>query len=146
MTLCIDAPADGATATGDVPVAVSYTVNGTGPTAQRMQFTLDGQYLMTDYQSPYTFLLPTEKFVDGPHTLSVQAWMRDQNLSDFTNISLNFSNGNATGGVPTITGDASTCPSVWKLHIGLPSFGFRPYTFLSRLAATTTSGVAAADA
>ena len=96
VTLCIDAPVDGSTVTGDVPVTVSYTVNGTGPTAQRMQFNLDGQYLLTDYQTPYTFLLPTEKFADGAHTLSVQAWMRDQNLSDFTNISLNFSNGNAT--------------------------------------------------
>ena len=33
-----------------------------------MVFWLDGSYLLTDYSPPYTFTLPTSKFVDGSHT------------------------------------------------------------------------------
>src|SRR6185436_11852166 len=64
VRVCLTAPADGATLTGDTTVTATVTtVAGVSPGVQRVQFWLDGQYLLTDYSSPYTFTLPTAKFV-----------------------------------------------------------------------------------
>ncbi len=59
-------------------VTATATVTGTNPGIQRMVFYLTGGvYLLTDYQSPYTFTLATTKWVDGLYALSVSALMRD---------------------------------------------------------------------
>jgi len=56
VRVCLTAPADGATLTGDTTVTATVTtVAGVSPGVQRVQFWLDGQYLLTDYSSPYTF-------------------------------------------------------------------------------------------
>jgi len=97
VTVCIEAPADGAALSG--PAAVSGTVAATGqsPGVQRLVFSLDGQYLLTDYQADgtgrYTFTLRTQRFVDGAHTLSAQALMRDGLTTDGAAIGVTFGNG-----------------------------------------------------
>ena len=78
VRVCLTAPADGATLTGDSTVSATVTpIAGTSPGVQRVVFWLDGQYLLTDYTTPYTFTLPTSKFVDGPRVLAAEALMRD---------------------------------------------------------------------
>jgi hypothetical protein len=77
VTICITAPSDGATLTGNVPVTITVSVTGTSPGIRRVISYLDGAYLITDYQSPYTYVLPTANFVDGSHSLGVEALMQD---------------------------------------------------------------------
>ncbi len=78
VRVCLTAPADGATLTGDTSVTATVaTVAGTNPGVQRVVFSLDGQYLLTDFTSPYTFTLPTSKFVDGPRVIGADALLRD---------------------------------------------------------------------
>jgi uncharacterized repeat protein (TIGR01451 family) len=96
VTLCFDNPADGSTASGAVPVTVTPTFGGTSPGIQRMRFYLDGAYLLTDYEAPYTFSLPSDSFVDGLRTLEVEALMRDGFVTQRASISLTFQNGVTT--------------------------------------------------
>lgn len=106
VTVCITDPADGATATGPVAAAATASAPG-GPGVRRMVFYLDGQYLLTDFQSPYTFTLPSDRFVDGTRTLALEALMRDGFVSQRASIGLEFANGvttpppPATGFTPT---------------------------------------------
>ncbi len=108
VTVCITSPADGAILTGDTTVSISVSVTGTNPGTQRAVYYLDGQYLLTDFTSPYTFVLPTAKFVDGSHTLQVQVLMRDQYTTGMSVINLAFSNGVTKPPVNTNTFTPST--------------------------------------
>jgi hypothetical protein len=76
VDLCITSPGDGAILTGSVSVSATVTVNGVSPGVRRLTFFLGGVYLLTDDEAPYQFELPTARWVDGPRTLEVEAWMR----------------------------------------------------------------------
>jgi fibronectin type 3 domain-containing protein len=101
VSVCIDAPSDGAPLTGDTTVTASATFTGTSPGVQRMVFYLDGQYLLTDYQAPYTFTVPTARFVDGVKSLQVEALLRDTYVTPRTGINVTFTNGVTTPPVNT---------------------------------------------
>ena len=77
VTVCITAPAAGATVSGLAPVTATATVSGSSSGIGKLLFSLDGAYLLTDFESPYTFQLPTTNFANGSHTISVSASMRD---------------------------------------------------------------------
>src|SRR4029077_364106 len=68
-TVCLTDPADGATVAGNTTIAASATFTGTSPGVRRFVFYIDGAYLLTDYTTPYTFVLPTAKIVDGTHVI-----------------------------------------------------------------------------
>jgi len=93
ISLCFVNPADGASVNGPATVAVSPSVTGPSPGIRRLVFYLDANYLLTDYESPYTFELRTDRFVDGSHTLAVEALMRDGFISQQALITLSFNNG-----------------------------------------------------
>ncbi len=76
VTLCFTTPTGGSL-TGNTTVTATASVSGTNPGVQRLVFYLDNAYLLTDYQSAYTFTLPTARWVDGTHTIAVEALMRD---------------------------------------------------------------------
>ena len=101
VTICIDTPQAGAELSGDAPVSVSVSVTGTSPGIAKIVTHLDGTYLLTDYSSPYSFFIPTEKFVDGTRTLTAQAILRDGNTSDPASTIVSFQNGNAQPPVNT---------------------------------------------
>jgi hypothetical protein len=104
LNLCV-APGSGSTVRGNEHVTATITVSGTDPHTAKTLFNLDGQYLLTDFQSlsfthtttsatyVYDFLLPSSNWVDGSHTLQAQAIERDGFTSPFTSIALTFSNG-----------------------------------------------------
>jgi chitodextrinase len=115
ITLCYSDIADGSPLTGDVPITAAISSTGTAPGVQRIVFYLDGSYLLTDYQSPYTFTLPTTKWADGSHVISVEALMRDNFTSQQSNLSVKFNNGidsppantkqfQPTTGIPPVNG------------------------------------------
>jgi fibronectin type 3 domain-containing protein len=95
IRVCITAPQDGAVLTSDATVtATTALVSGTSPGVQRVVFSLDGAYLLTDYSPPYTFTLPAAKFVDGARVLSVSALMRDgTTTTPSASINLTFATG-----------------------------------------------------
>ena len=64
VNVCFSAPSDGSTAVGPTAVTATATVTGTSPGIRRMAFYVDGQELLVDYQTPYTFTLPSQKFVE----------------------------------------------------------------------------------
>ena len=73
VQVCLTSPADGAILVGNTTVNVTATVIGSGPSIRRIVLYLSGEYLLTDFGSPYTFVLPTTKFVDGAYNLEVEA-------------------------------------------------------------------------
>jgi hypothetical protein len=93
VTVCITIPTDSAVVTGEAPVAATVRITGKSPGVQKLLFTLNGQYLLTDYESPYTFTLPTTKFIDGSRNLEVRARMRDGFTSMRAAVNLKFNNG-----------------------------------------------------
>ncbi len=92
--VCFTNPGSGGTLTGDATVGATVDVTGTSPVGvQDMVFYLDGTYLLTAFSNPYTFSLPTRDWVDGSHTLSVDADMRDKFTTRQGNLTVNFNNG-----------------------------------------------------
>ncbi len=108
MRVCFTAPATGTQLVGNQPVTATITVvSGTSPGVQRMVFYLDGQYLLTDYQAPYAFTLPSPKFLDGAHQLGVEGMLRDASVTTRATVDLTFANGVTTPPVNTNTRSAT---------------------------------------
>ncbi len=101
VMICYSTPGANATLTGDVPVTVLVTVGGTNPGVQRVIFYLNGSYLLTDYQSSYTFTFPSTQFVDGAYSLAVNALMRDGFVTQQTVLPITLNNGVTTPPVNT---------------------------------------------
>src|SRR5260370_7693 len=93
VTVCITNPLDGAVVSGNTSVTATVNVTGTNPGVQKLEFYLGGQYVLTDYSAPYTFIIPTTKFVDGSRLLEVEAVMRDSFTSSNAGLNLTFHNG-----------------------------------------------------
>jgi hypothetical protein len=93
VVLCIAKPVGGASVSGAVAVSASVTVEGALLGVRSVVFYLDDAYLLTDFEAPYEFVLPSDRFVDGPHALALEATLRDDLVTDRTSISLTFSNG-----------------------------------------------------
>jgi hypothetical protein len=93
VTVCLTAPLDHAVVSGDTPVTATVSVTGTNPGVQKLIFYLGGEYLLTDYSSPYSFVLPTTKFVDGARSLEVEAVLRDGLTYGRGAIQVTFDNG-----------------------------------------------------
>ena len=118
VQLCLTQPDAGSTVSGAVTVSATATMILSGNLrVVRMVFTVDDPstgYTLTDYQSPYTFALPTTKWVDGVHTLSVSAVMSDNSNTNSTSESLTFSNGQSSvpsnNNPPTITSGTAPAP------------------------------------
>src|SRR6476660_5896930 len=95
VTVCITAPADGATISGvkNITATVAVSPAGANPGVAKLIFFLGGAYLLTDFQTPFSFELPTTKWVDGNRLLEVEALMKDNFTSQRASISLTFNNG-----------------------------------------------------
>ncbi len=107
ITLCFTQPADGASLSDDTTVTVSVTTTGSAPSVRRVQFSLNGAYLLTDFNAPYTFTLPTQQWADGGYQLSAVAMLRDGFTTAATTIAVSFANG-ITSPPPMPTGFTPT--------------------------------------
>jgi chitodextrinase len=96
VTLCITAPAAGATITGSTTVTSTISVSGTNPGVRELVFTLNSGKLLWDFQSPYSWALDSTRWVDGTYALHVSAIMRDGFTTPNTSENLTFSNGIST--------------------------------------------------
>jgi hypothetical protein len=91
--VCLSYSSDGQQIRGDVGIEAKVEITGNPAKIQRAVFYLDGTYLLTAFDSPYKFILPTAKLLDGSHTLSVEAIMRDQYVTPRAEVSTVFNNG-----------------------------------------------------
>jgi fibronectin type 3 domain-containing protein len=97
VLVCLTQPASGSTIVGDAPVTATVNVTvGTSPGVAKTEWSLDGQYLITDFQSPHQFTVSSADFIDGTHVIGVSAKMRDGYVTPETVITVTFANGNAT--------------------------------------------------
>ncbi len=94
--VCLSFFSDGQQVRGDVEIEAKVEITGSPAKVQKTIFYLDGTYLLTAFDSPYKFILPTAKFLDGSHTLSVEAVMRDQFVTSQAEASTVFNNGVTT--------------------------------------------------
>ncbi len=93
VTLCFVDPSNGATLTNDATVNATVSVSVSTPRVTKLVFYIDNQYLVTDFQIPYTFQLPTTKWADGYHSISVEALLSDGLTSAQTSVTVSFNNG-----------------------------------------------------
>ena len=114
VQVCLTQPTPDATVTGGVSVSATTAILSGSLRVVRVVFTVDAGYTLTDYQNPYSFVLPTAHWVDGLHTLSVSAVMSDTTSTSSAGESLTFSNGlsvvppNTTP--PTVTSGTAPAP------------------------------------
>lgn len=92
VTLCLAAPENNATLNGAQLVTATAEVSAAKPKVAKLTFYLDGQYLLTDYEAPFTFVLSTAAFADGAHTLSVEALLLDDFITSAPAVQLTFTN------------------------------------------------------
>jgi fibronectin type 3 domain-containing protein len=93
VSVCLSAPADGATVSGEAVVNASVSVTGAGPGVRKLAFLLGDEYLLTDFEAPWSFRIPTAKWADATRRLTVHAVMRDDFESTPAGIDLTFANG-----------------------------------------------------
>lgn len=116
VQVCLTQPTPGSTVTGTATASATATVLSGSLRVVRMEFTLDGDHVLTDFQSPYVFTLPTTQWVDGSHSLAVAAVMSDSGSSNSNpaSESLTFSNGITVvppnTNSPTITSGTTPAP------------------------------------
>jgi hypothetical protein len=116
VQVCLTQPSPGSTVSGWVTVSGTATVLSGSLRVVRMEFTLDGDHVLTDFQSPYIFSLPTTQWVDGSHSLAVAGIMSDSGStnSNTASESLTFSNGITVvppnTNSPTITSGTTPAP------------------------------------
>ena len=104
VEVCITSPNNGDTLSSNATITGTASVlSGTNPGVQQMIFDLGGTYLLTAFSSPYTFTLPTNRYVDGSYTLSAQALMRDGFTTSAASISITLSTLTLTPPVNTNT-------------------------------------------
>jgi hypothetical protein len=92
--VCFSSPVSGSTLTGNVTVTatISLSPHPKGG-VQDLEFFLDGTYLLSAFSRPYTFILPTTNWLDGSHTLSVDAQMHDNFTTQQGSLPVIFNNG-----------------------------------------------------
>ncbi|GAA4574613.1 hypothetical protein GCM10023176_41990 [Micromonospora coerulea] len=97
VLVCLTQPSTGSTIVGDTLVAATVNVTvGTSPGVAKTEWTLNGEHLLTDFQSPHQFTLSTADFADGEYAIGVSAKMRDGYLTPAAVVTATFANGNAT--------------------------------------------------
>jgi hypothetical protein len=95
ITVCLTSPTT-TTLSGNVTVTATVSETGTKPGIQHMLFNLNSTYLLTDYQSPYTFTLPSAHFVDGSYTISALPKLGTGFTPTPAKMTVRFNNGNTT--------------------------------------------------
>lgn len=93
VTICFTNPLTDSSLTGDARVTVNANVSGGNPLIRKVIFFLNNSYLLTDFEAPYSFTLPTTYWADGSYTISVEALMRDNFTTERTNLFTYFKNG-----------------------------------------------------
>lgn len=112
VTICLQGPAPNATLIGPSSVAATVSTTGTAPAVKKVVFSLGSAYVLSDFQAPYSFTLPTTKWADGLYALKATATMTDGFASGATSESVTLANGitRPALGTGTFTPSRGTTP------------------------------------
>jgi hypothetical protein len=93
VTVCMTLPASGATITGDATVTASVSVSN-GRAVRNVQFGVASEYVLTDYEAPFTFELPSARWPNGLRNLRVRAVIKGSPdfATPYTFVPVTFSN------------------------------------------------------
>jgi hypothetical protein len=110
VEICIVRPADGAEINGIAPVETTVEFAGEEQRIRRLIFYLDGEYLLTEYEAPYLFDLPTETFVPGSHTLTVTVDLPDDLVAEGPPVTVTIAGQEAAAPAATFTPHTPEAP------------------------------------
>ena len=98
--VCISAPANGSTISGDTTVAAEITIEqGVAPSIRHVQFLFASSTaprtspLFRDYTEPFSFILPTERWRDRESVLEVEVMFDDTFTTSRASIEVTLDNG-----------------------------------------------------
>jgi hypothetical protein len=91
-TLCLTVPGAGAPLRGEQTISASWT----GTVWGAIEFALDGSYLHFEYVTPYSFVWPTNKELDGIHTLTARVFLGGTTYGAPISTTVELKNGNLT--------------------------------------------------
>jgi hypothetical protein len=94
VTVCVGGDLDTSPLIGDEAVPITATATN-GRLVKQVEVFLSNQYLLTDYEAPWSFVLPTDRFVDRSYRLQVQAVISGdpEYTSPRTIVDVTFDNG-----------------------------------------------------
>jgi hypothetical protein len=92
-TVCLTVPESGATITGDATVTATVAVSN-GKSVRNVQFGVGSEYVLTDYEAPFTFVLPTSRWPNGSKSLRVRAAIKGTPdfITPYTFVPVTFAN------------------------------------------------------
>jgi len=99
---------------GDAPVSVTLTSSGARALVRELEVELDGQHLLSDYEEPFDFQLPTYLFSDGNHVLSATALLRDGTRTQPVSLVVAFGNGGQQPSAMIFATTAGTAPAAGR--------------------------------
>lgn len=93
LELCIHEPSPGDILEEIVQVTASVEAAEAAPGISKVVFYLNGDYLLTDFEAPFQFELPTNRFIDGDYTLAADVTLNDDFVSEQASLEVTFANG-----------------------------------------------------
>jgi len=95
-TICLTDPLAGDILVGEETVTASVTLSGSAPAIRSVVYTLDQRPLLADFEAPYTFDLPSARWIDGSHTLRAKVQFANGFVTPAASAGLTFRNGVTT--------------------------------------------------
>jgi len=114
VQLCLTAPGEGATVSGAATVAAAVEVGGTAPAVNGITYTLDGAYLLFDEQTPYSFVLHTDRYPTARHSMSASVVFSGGYSTPPLNLSFRIAAAEDPPPPPAFTPTAGTDPAEGK--------------------------------
>ncbi|MFV1991228.1 MAG: metallophosphoesterase, partial [Acidimicrobiales bacterium] len=101
VEICVEVASGDLVLTDDAPISATVTVKGVDPGVRQMRFYLSDEYILTDFDEPYEFVLPSRNWVDGVYLLEAEALMRDDATTQRTGVVVELATGTSVPPVNT---------------------------------------------
>ena len=125
VTVCVTEPGAGSTLTGEVAVAATVSVSGSSTSISRVIFGMDAEYVLSDFQAPFSFTLPSPRWADGIRNLSAKVAMSDGFTSAPATVPVSLVNGVSTppSNPGTFSPRGTIAPEGERLVVGVDGDG-----------------------
>ncbi len=96
INVCLAQPTSGAMLAGDSLIDATVDFEDPKLFVRSVSFALNGAAILTDFDPPYRFTLPSTMYPDGNYSLSAVAHLSDQSKSNPVKVIVTIANGNDT--------------------------------------------------